>query len=204
MFYELYSESDVSRGGLWFDPENSEAIEVIDMESAAGDTGLTIIQKGSVYITEERLKRALESAGHFTLESPPAPPKGIHDWSPRHTTHPRPKPGQLFWTPEPSPGPRIMEAWGEWERLRDDEEVEFPTLPEEMRDDVLTGAEAMISYGGMEAFEGKTVIETSQEAKYKARRFDDAIISGNPELAVREILIEMGVDLPDIYLPDRP
>lgn len=193
MFYELYADQNVTYGGVWFDPEDNSAIEVIDMESATGDKGVFFIERGSLHVTEENLKRAVESAGRFHEESPPhKAPEGRKRWISVPFV-PSPKPGYLFWVPEPILGPKILEAWGAW-TIHQEQGGEFEELPEEIRDLVLMGASDIESYSGIGEGEIRVVIQNYPGAKKKKEKtYPNAIISNDPEKSIWKILKEMGV-----------
>ncbi len=196
VFYELRSDIEVIYGGVWFDPVDNSAIEVIDMEVATGEEGMgiTLIEEGPIYINEERLKKAAESAGLFHEERPPQPPTGRKHWLPR-PWEPPPKPEHLFWMPEPIPGPKVMKAWGEWNELNN-EGVKFEELPEDMRNYILMGVDAIMSYYGMDGGPSRSVavIEYGLGMKQKKEKWgENSVITKNPERAVWKILAEMGV-----------
>lgn len=192
MFYELYADRNVVNGGLWFDPEENEIIEVIDMDSGAGETGVNYIERGSLHVTEERMRSAVESSGHFSVESPPGPPKSRKRWFSVPWTPP-PAPGYLFWVPKPPIGPKILEAWDTWTE-HEREGGKFEELPEEIQELVFQGAQALHGYAGMDRGETHVVIQQYPGAKKKKEEdYPNAIISRNPEAAIWRILKEMGV-----------
>jgi hypothetical protein len=194
MFYSLYQDANVVNGGLWFNPEDLEFVEVIDMDSATGATGVNIIQRGSAYITEDRLRTAVESAGHFEPQLPPLQPTGRKHWFPRPWTPP-PKPGHLFWAPDPVRGPRIIKAWEDWETRANDEGIKFKDLPADQQQDILVGVEAYHGYYGTDSDREYVVIERHRGMAEQKRQFgEDAIITTNPERAIWKILKELGVE----------
>ena len=191
MFYELYRDQNVLNGGLWFDPDDDEVIQVTDMQSAAGETGVTLVERGRIYVTEEKLKKAAESAGMFYEEPPPQPPKGRKHWFSRPWSPP-PKPGHLFWMPETPFGPRVMKAWEEWTKLFD-AGGKFEELPEDVQYAVMRGAQAVMDYSSMDVSESRVVISKWKGAAKQKRQWLNAVISSDAEKAVWKILKEMGV-----------
>lgn len=189
-FYELYVDRDVLQGGLWFDPESSEYVEVIDMDDAAGEKGVTFVSRQSLAITEDLVRRALTNDGLFELEKPPSPPKSGKWWSPAGF-RPKPRPGYLFWLPRIPSGYRIMESWLRWESLLNEGEP-FPSLSEQERDDVLGAAESVHRYAGATEIETRTVIDKEHSARYRDQ-FPDATLTWHPKKAVLEILEEWGI-----------
>jgi len=193
MFYSLHRDRNVLYGGAWFNPDDMEIIEVIDMESAAGDEGVTMLERGGIHVpNEDHLRKALESAGFFHEEGPPSPREGRKFWDPR-PWGPPPQPGQLFWTPKPIDGPRIMQAWKTWKDL-DAEGGKFEELPEEVQHDVLMAADAILGYSGAEYGGQVFVIDKAQRRSgAKTGSWPGAIYSSNPEKAVWKILKKWGV-----------
>lgn len=196
MFYELYRDVNVTNGGQWFNPADFDVIEVTDLGSAMGGSegeGVTLIQRGSLYVNQERLEKALKSADLFTEQTPPSPPAGRKHWSPR-SWEPLPKPGYLFWMPDPVPGPKILLAWANWGELQN-EGVKFEELPEDMRNYILMGVEPLMSYYGMERDRDVAVIEFGPGMMYKKQHWgDNSVITKNPERATWKVLEELGVE----------
>jgi hypothetical protein len=201
VFYELYADRHVLHGGLWFDPDESEFIRVTDMDSAAGEKGVTLLERGYAHITEERLREAAENTELFYVEPPPSPPKGRKHWFPRPWAPP-PKPGYLFWTPNIPRGPHVISAWATWTKLNEEEGGKFDELPEEVQKDVLLGAQTVNEYAGVDAMESVYVIDKNQRRpgsvsqkweKTKEGAWPSAIYESNPERAVWKILGKWGV-----------
>jgi len=194
MFYSLYKDRHVVYGGVWYDPVNEDFIEVIDVADAGRNhESVNYIERGSAYMTVERLETALRGAGYFTEEEPPKHPAGRKQWFVEDLIPP-PKPGALFWMPEPILGPRILKSWEEWEAFKR-AGSKFEEVPQEIRDDVLLAAEAVMSYHGIDGgHSGPIVVIKKADATPKLRReYPNAIISSNPEKAIWEILKKMGV-----------
>lgn len=196
MFYEIYADRDVSLGGLWFNPADFDVIEITDLGSAMGGRegeGVTLIERGSLYVNQERLEKALKSAGLFEEERPPSPPKGRKHWFPR-PWEPTPKRGYLFWMPDPIPGPKVLLAWANWGELQN-EGVKFEELPEDMRGYIFMGVEPLISYYGTDRDRSVAVIEFGPDMMYKKRHWgDNSVITKNPERATWKVLENFGVE----------
>lgn len=64
MFEELWADVDRSQGGLWWNNDTSAMVEVIDLDSAAGVDGATLIEEGDAHITAERIYAGGGPAGH--------------------------------------------------------------------------------------------------------------------------------------------
>lgn len=192
MFYGLYVDQDITLGGLFFNPDDNGMIEVIDMESASGQRGVIYVERGSLHVDEERMRRAVESSGYFHVESPPEVPQGRKRWLSVPWT-PTPEPGYLFWVPRPPLGPKILEAWEAWsEHL--EEGGKFEELPEETKKLIFLGARAVLDYSGISEGETHVVIKKYPGAeKWKDHDYPNAIISKNPEAAIWKILKQMGV-----------
>lgn len=192
MFYNLYSNRDVTEGGLWYNPDDNEMIEVTDMESGAGEKGVIYVEIGSLYVTEETMRRAVEGSGYFQLEPPPEAPRGRKRWL-SIPFIPEPAPGYLFWVPETPLGPKILEAWETWTEHHK-RGGKFEELPEETQELVFRGAQELHSYSGMDGGDTHVVIQKYPGAeKWKDHDYPNAIISSNPETAVWKILKSMGV-----------
>ncbi len=193
MFYSLYRNVNVAAGGLWFDPKDGAVIQVTDMASAAGEEGITLIEDGSLYITQERLEKAAKSADLFQDQPPPEPPTGRKHWDPRPWAPPT-KPGYLFWMPvQPVPGPKVLEAWDKWSELLQ-KGITFEELLKSEQHYILIGAEALESYYGFDVNQSMVVIEYGPGMQAKKDQWgDSSVISKNPERAVWKILKEWGV-----------
>ena len=64
MFYPLYYDvGSIKHGGVFFDPERMEFVEVIDADSAAGVDGTNWIEVGDAYIDEETIRGGLFALG---------------------------------------------------------------------------------------------------------------------------------------------
>ncbi len=193
MFYPIYRDVNVAAGGLWFDPKDGDIIDVTDLGSATGEYGVTLVEDGSLYITQERLEKAGKSAGLFQDVPPPTPPTGRKHWDPRPWAPPA-KPGYLFWMPaEPVPGPKVLEAWDKWSELSQ-KGITFEELSKSEQHYILIGAEVLMSYYGFDVDRSIAVIERGPGMKEKKDKWgDSSVISKNPERAVWKILKEWGV-----------
>lgn len=192
MFYNLYKDRDVSYGGLWYEPLSEDVIEVIDMSAhSKKEEGVNYIERGSAYITFDRLDKALRSEGYFTEEDPPKPPSGRKQWF-HEDFVPPPKPGSLFWAPEPIIGPRILKSWEEWQAFKK-VGAKFEEIPEEIRRDVLLAADAIVSYHGQDSVGVAVVIDQEKLTPFLKERYPSAVISSWPEKAIWKILKKMGV-----------
>ncbi len=194
MFYELYRDVNVTSGGVWVDPDTMDFIQVTDMDSAVGEEGVTLVEKGGSFADEETVKGGLRSAGFFEVDKPPAPPRTRKHWDPR-PWKPHPKPGYLFWLPKVPEGYRILEAWKRWNEL-DDAGEKFESLPEDLKLDVLIALEASFGYSGFDGSPGESVavIEKGTAGVKERHKWGEAVVSKNPERAVWKILKEMGVE----------
>ena len=63
MFRTLYADVNIVYGGLFYDPDEGEAIEVVDLDSAAGVPGCNLIERGYIFAASEDTQAALRSAG---------------------------------------------------------------------------------------------------------------------------------------------
>jgi hypothetical protein len=63
MFRTLYADVHIVYGGLFYDPDKGEAIEVVDLDSAAGVSGCNLIERGEIYAAPRDIQSALRSAG---------------------------------------------------------------------------------------------------------------------------------------------
>ncbi len=62
-WYSLGHDVDIVYGGLWFNPQTVEVIEVVDLDSATGIDGTNMIQRGSIYITDESIRKGASFVG---------------------------------------------------------------------------------------------------------------------------------------------
>lgn len=213
MFYELYrDQGNIVYGGKWFNPVTMEMIEVIDLDSASGVDGTSAIERGPVYIDEDRLREAGKSLGwEFQAPQPPPMPEGPREWMPRSYSkkwEPPPQPGNLFWVPETPLIEKIAGAWrrfGELEREhRFDTEKAFLALDPEKRELVLQGADGIHSYYGFDGGSDRRhlVIEKGSDSEEDADSLidqwgaRDAVVAKDPRKAVWKILKELGVKRP--------
>ena len=62
-FQEIYADVNIENGGLFFDPEIRDVIEVIDLDSASGVGGTNLLIKGSLFINDEGIRKGLQTIG---------------------------------------------------------------------------------------------------------------------------------------------
>lgn len=194
MFYPVYRDRDILAGAAWYDPDDGKYVRVEEMPRSHGDGDVTLIESGNLYVTEERLRDSLKSAGEFEEHPPPNPPKGRKHWFSRPWSPP-PQPGNLFWMPPPVVGFVVLTAWREWSRISD-EGGEFSQLSEQMQKSVLLGAREVAAYHGIEMEHNVVVIQSTETAETQKKRDwpDTRVeISNKPEKAVLKILERMGI-----------
>jgi hypothetical protein len=55
--------NSVVYGGLWFDPDGLEYVEVIDLDSSSGVAGSNLVTRGRAYIDVETIRKGSEAWG---------------------------------------------------------------------------------------------------------------------------------------------
>lgn len=195
MFYEIYlDQSHVSSGALWYDPDGWEFVEVTDLDSSTGIQGVTMIQMGSAIIDEELIRKGAEFTGQGQ-ERPPARPEGPREWSPSWRRWPPPKPGHLFWVPDPGPVEKYVDAWKAFE----EEQVKPKEMPIDMLEALLSAAECAYAYRGMDVSWTILVVEkTSPEFKHLEEvrlqwGASQAVPTTNPDRTVWKALKQFGI-----------
>lgn len=202
MFFEIRRDRDVSRGGLWYDPDLDQFVEVTDLDSNSGIDGVVEIQKGWADIAPDSIEEGARELGWTKLEEPPAFPEHDesepHDWMPRPRIWPKPKKGDLFWVPEAPVVGRVLKVWEAWQTLKD-QGRKFSELTPIERDELWSGiimaAEAVQAHSGLPTIDRRMVVikKGTSAAKrpdktamaFGASRF---VVTTNLEKAVWKIL----------------
>ena len=194
MFYELDRKArlDILAGGLWYNPDTGRFVEVLDMEEATGDVGVTFVEVHDESFTPEIIEEGARMGGFFIEQRPPKPPRGRKQWSPRPWTPP-PTAGHLFWMPPPLEGPIIVEAWRAWEEEKR-EGRHFKDLPENVQNRVLLGAELAYHLGGGRWLDRVVAVIKEGSAGTDQYYTGDAIVTLKPTDAVLETLSDLGVE----------
>jgi len=64
-YITLYSDANIEYGGVFWEPDDMRVVEVIDMDSASGLTGVNLVEVGSVFMDEKHIR---SSAGYIGAE----------------------------------------------------------------------------------------------------------------------------------------
>ena len=184
MFYELSRAArlDILEGGLWYNPDTGRFIEVVNMEEATGDVGVTFVEVFDEDFTVAIIAEGARMAGLFIPQTPKRP-RGRKQWSPRP------------WTPPPPPpveGTFVVSAWEAWEAAKR-EGRPFKDLPEDVQNRVLLGAETAFHLGGGRWLD--RIVAVVKEGSFGTDQHytEPEIVTRKPTEAVLEILDDLGV-----------
>lgn len=64
MFYTLYADANIEYGGLFFNPDALEFVEVIDLDSASGVDGTSLITRGGAFFDEKVIRGGASVVGN--------------------------------------------------------------------------------------------------------------------------------------------
>lgn len=160
---------------------------------------VTLVRRGTLHDSDDRVKSALEEAGLFDPESPPprpGPQAGPKAWDPRPYTPP-PKPGYLFWVPDAPPGYALMDVWREYVRLLNSR-VRWRDLPSELIQDVAIILQILYNAHAFDGPAEETYVIIDRDSAQAGQRsfweaMGDVFVTRDQGKAVRRVLRKMGV-----------
>lgn len=212
MFYDLRLDANVTFGGLWFDPETMQAVEVVDLDSAAGVDWSNLIEKGPVWITESRIRAGASTREWDIEERRPGPPvpEGPREWMPQSFYEkwaPPPKPGHLFWMPDIPLVEEIIPSWRRFEVASSELGLKkgFNFLADEDKANVMLAADVVLAEYGFDTKSDDRILVIKKgseragdiDALTEGWRAGRGVIATNPKKMIWKILKEWGIKKPD-------